>query len=476
MGLLFWYLPKNNGDFGMGCVLVKRLRIFIFSLPIILLHIICEAAPLPKYAILDLGTLGGNTSIAYGVNEQGAVAGKSDTTDGNMTAFYWDPVSGIVEIGWGEALGINDAGEVVGNIHKHTDDAFIWDAAGGLSFLNKGDFLFATANGISNSGKAVGYARKFNDIDGTKAILWDSQAGTLTEIGSLEDPGYAFAINGLGEVVGHSGNPSRAFLWSEPGGMVDLGTLNEAPWQYYARDINDGGQVAGYLKTDNREYKAFIWDDKTGMRLLPGDGESLAFAVNRHGHVVGAQGTMIGLEGKAYLWMDDQRIDLNHTLPSDSGWELREARDISDMGQICGTGRINGEIHAFLLTPLVSAIADIKANGSDAPITVSPADPVSITLELDPFLKQGVNADWWVAVNTPFEPPADWYSYVYPVGWSPRIHPCVQMPLFHLPTFEILNTTLPVGGYTFYFALDDPDGEATGPWWGIDAVYVNVRN
>ena len=35
--------------------------------------------------------------------------------------------------------------------------------------------------------------------------------------------------------------------------------------------------------------------------------------------------------------------------------------------------------------------------------------------------------------------------------------------------------TLPVGDYTFYFALDAPDGDATGPWWGMDSVEVTVQ-
>jgi len=33
---------------------------------------------------------------------------------------------------------------------------------------------------------------------------------------------------------------------------------------------------------------------------------------------------------------------------------------------------------------------------------------------------------------------------------------------------------LSAGDYTFYFGLDDPDGAATGPWWGIDSVKVSV--
>ena len=36
--------------------------------------------------------------------------------------------------------------------------------------------------------------------------------------------------------------------------------------------------------------------------------------------------------------------------------------------------------------------------------------------------------------------------------------------------------TLPVGNYTFYFAVDDPDGMATGPWWGMDSVEVTVQS
>jgi hypothetical protein len=34
---------------------------------------------------------------------------------------------------------------------------------------------------------------------------------------------------------------------------------------------------------------------------------------------------------------------------------------------------------------------------------------------------------------------------------------------------------LRVGNYTFYFAIDDPDGQPTGPWWGLDSVLVQVQ-
>jgi len=390
-----------------------------------------------------------------------------------MKAFYWDPVSGMVEIGPGKALGLNDVGQVVGNIHHHTDDAFIWDAANGLAFLNKGDFVFATANGIGNSGKVVGYARKYNDIAGTQAILWDPSVNTLTILGNFGGPAYASAINSMEEVVGNSGDPSRAFIWNHTDGMKDLGVLNEEGWRYYATDINDSGQVVGYARTVSDEYRAFIWDRDVGMRLLSGDGDGLALAINRYRHTVGAQGTLIGLEGKAYLWGNGERIDLNQTIPVDSGWELREARGITDGGQICGTGLINGELHAFLLKPVPSVKIDIKANGSDLPVTVSPADVVSITVSLDPSSDAGNRADWWVATNATVGLSGEWYSYVYPTGWASGIQLCLQAPLISLPSFEVFRTTLPLGNYIFYFAVDNnDDGAVNATWWDSISVVV----
>jgi len=118
---------------------------------------------------------------------------------------------------------------------------------------------------------------------------------------------------------------------------------------------------------------------------------------------------------------------------------------------------------------------DIRANGSDGPITVSAATPVVIDISLDTGDYAGLNADWWIAATTPFPPPANWYSYVYPAGWSPGVSLCAQAGLFDLAPFEVLNMALPIGTYTFYFALDDPDGAATGAWWGLDSVVVNVN-
>jgi len=43
--------------------------------------------------------------------------------------------------------------------------------------------------------------------------------------------------------------------------------------------------------------------------------------------------------------------DLNDLLPPGSGWELTQAEDINEVGQIVGWGEIGGPTRGFLMTP-----------------------------------------------------------------------------------------------------------------------------
>jgi hypothetical protein len=126
------------------------------------------------------------------------------------------------------------------------------------------------------------------------------------------------------------------------------------------------------------------------------------------------------------------------------GWAIHNIQvgpDVSDVGGVPGPS-----------TPSV----DIKANGRDGSVTIPYGTPVSVTIDLDAGSWAGRNADWWVVAYTPFTSPSDWCSYVYDSGWQSGIHPLIQAPLVQLsPSFEVLNTLLPAGDYTFYFAVDE---------------------
>jgi probable HAF family extracellular repeat protein len=75
-------------------------------------------------AMHDLGTLGGESSIAYGINDNGQVTGRSDTANAAQHAFLYTGGIGMVDLnslinpqsGWDlvQGLAINDAAQIAG--------------------------------------------------------------------------------------------------------------------------------------------------------------------------------------------------------------------------------------------------------------------------------------------------------------------------------------------------------------------------
>ncbi len=113
----------------------------------------------------------------------------------------------------------------------------------------------------------------------------------------------------------------------------------------------------------------------------------------------------------------------------------------------------------------------IKANGQGGPfpVTVGPLDPVTVTISLDPHSRVGWVADWWIGALTTFgtywvDPSLTWKKSNKPISVG-------QYPLFDLPETLLLNTPLPEGIYTFFFALDKtPDRIFDLTWYD----YVNL--
>ena len=122
----------------------------------------------------DLGTFGGPTSEARGIDDLGRVVGMARNANYNTRPFLWTSASGMRDLGslggqpydYGEAISINVAGLVVGNSTTATAErhAFLWDARHGMRDLNTlvdglGTFRLITAVRISNTGWIVGNGR-----------------------------------------------------------------------------------------------------------------------------------------------------------------------------------------------------------------------------------------------------------------------------------------------------------------------------
>ena len=271
-------------------------------------HVIRDGKVTDAGTATDGGLVGGAPySIPHAVTDGGIVAGESHAINRWNRAFASMPKpdgtytpTGLGANGGTQsrALGVNDAGQVVG----YTDVAGHWQyhafIGGGTVYSNHG---------------------------------WVDDIGTLGGGNS-----YATAINNKGQVVGYSDigtggktadssqsynsrEPTHAFLY-QGGVMRDLGTLPGFA-NSFALAINSLGQVVGGAGPSGIGAPATSW---AGLASGP---------------------------GHAFLYQDGVMTDLNDLLPKGSPWRLENAIAINDLGQIVGEGEVNGVVHAFLLTP-----------------------------------------------------------------------------------------------------------------------------
>lgn len=122
-------------------------------------------------------------------------------------------------------------------------------------------------------------------------------------------------------------------------------------------------------------------------------------------------------------------------------------------------------------------IPDIKANGSDLPITILPDEDqiVSISISLDSRDYYGQNADWWCLIESPL----GWYHYDQDKGrLLPGLIVTYQDRLFDVQNLEIFNVQLSPGSNTFYFGIDrtmDAEVNINDPAFVYDSVTVIVE-
>ncbi len=317
-----------------------------------------------SYRIVDLGTLGGVRSAAFGINEAGQVVGTSETADGRQHAFLYDGGS-MVDLGTlggrtSNAYRISDAGVIVGRSEtaSGTERPFVSIEGGPLFDLSRlGTALggpFSAALGVNRRGKVVGYLQTPGDHMATRSRVFSYGNYQVLDQGTFGgEDGVVTAINDNDEVVGYFSTEAHADYAHHRGfrlydGRVEeLGTLGGL--LVTPADINDRGQVVGSAQLPGGEFRAFLANRGGSMidlGTLEGGRESFAYAINDAGVIVGASDSP-ALSLRAIVVRNGQMFDLNALAGPE--WVLTEARDINEGGQVVGVGFRHGQQRAFLL-------------------------------------------------------------------------------------------------------------------------------
>jgi probable HAF family extracellular repeat protein len=343
-------------------------------------------AALPRYEIIDLGTLGGDRSVAFSINDIGQIVGWAERADASRHAVLFDfnhPANnidlGTLEGNWSEALSININGCSVGTSHTRQGiyHAALFDPSDPIANIDLGGLGgdFSNAYSINNHSQIVGSSRLYN-WDWRATLFNPTGASNNIDLGAgLSNPAggdrsCALSINNNGQIVGyaHTGTTSihnRAILFdpSGSGNSIDLTPGNDDAGE--AHCINDVGQIVGWSwKTDGAAlFNPTGNGHNIALGSLPGAEYSYPYSINNHGHIVGSV---------TFITYDDDYIDLavlfdstgsgnnknlNDLIDRDSGWLLEVARSINNHGWIVGCG-VNpaGQDHAFLMMPLSRTI------------------------------------------------------------------------------------------------------------------------
>ena len=326
-------------------------------------------ATIDHYELVDLGLLNpGGYAYAKDINNRGEVTGVGLAANAMSEHAYRYSGGAMTDLGtlgaqysWGHA--INDAGEVAGysTVDQYTIHGFLYDG-GTMTSTHPGTESFSRNNGLNTWGDVVGiYSDFFGGwITEYRAYYtWNGSPVLLGTFGGTESRGED--INDLGQVVGMarmSTGKIRAFS-CQGTTLTELGDLGDV--YSWAKALNNTGIIVGLSRPTPDEYHGFRWERGVMTDLGTfGGPDSEGRDVNDTGTIVGFA-EVPSSQHRAAIWQGANMLDLNDLVVNPGGWTLTGASGINELGEICGTGQLNGTQRAFKLTPILRTTRGSRA-------------------------------------------------------------------------------------------------------------------
>lgn len=377
------------------------------------------------YELTDLGLLRitqqESQNLKLHINANNQVVGWLRLGPGNsgkIIGFLWSEANGFSYLpsstNQNQFNAINNARQIAGVLQDANgfDQAVRWNAnfTTPLTLGTLGGSS-SVANAINSSGNIAGASETASGIE--QAFVWSGS--TLIPLTLDERQSSADDINDVGNVAGTIGpfQNSQAFYWSGSA-IVELNSIDANVVNSWAGEINNLNQMVGGMEYSfdssasprfNR-MRAFRWDVGTGLTNLGSEiaHATWANAINNSSLVVGAV-MQDFINRQALLWDGEIAYNLNVLTQNAESWNLIDATDINDAGNIVGIGLVEGQYRGFLLKPIVASVAtaDMSINiRRGSPATKPGARALSINAS-DQLILEAKNQGPSIATDVAFD-------------------------------------------------------------------------
>lgn len=289
--------------------------------------------------------------LPYAINSSGDVVGQACAPYNHCdySFLFRDGKTSIIDVErlpvspWrkyvpSRAIGINDAGDIVGEGGVNAYGSSFYLSQGTLSAIP------GLLTGITNSGAITRQGE--NPIKIENGIVVEVTAyGSDIIVNALSDNGYA---------IGYKTTDAQFLIISPTGERTELVAPSQDAIWWSATHINNFGLAIGVSKTPDR-YQAVVWQNggATDIGSLGGN-QTVANAINDLGQVVGYSNYSGNHSSSAFLSDGTSIVDLL-ALPGvrEAGWtEIINAIAINNKGQITGIGTLDGNRQAFIMSPI----------------------------------------------------------------------------------------------------------------------------